>query len=120
MLAVGELSFVDDQAGIDGRPSYVAGNGGVEDPVEGHDHVGKRPAQAHPQRQVSGRERAGDGDGPMGKLLEGAVLPGDDHRPVTVAHARPARAEHVAVGQISVGVKAEGGQFQFAVELRGG
>ena len=114
LFAVGELSLVDDQAGIDGAALVVAGNDGVEDPVEGHDHAGKRAAQAHPQRQVGGRERAGDGDGPLGKLPEGALLACDDHRPVTIAHAGPAGAEHVAVGQIGIGVKAEGGQFQFA------
>ena len=43
-------------------------------------------------------------------------LPGHDHRAVVVPHARPAGAKDVLVGQVGIGVQAEGRQLQFARE----
>ena len=73
-------------------------------------------SQAQPQGQVGGGQRAGHGDRRRGQLGQRPRPAGDDHRAVAVAHARPARAEHVAVGQMGVGVQADGRQFQLAAE----
>ena len=42
--------------------------------------------------------------------------PGDQHRAIAIAHAGPAGAKHVAIGEMGVGVQADGRQFQLAVK----
>ena len=47
-------------------------------------------------------------------VVDRCRLPGDDHRAITVAHAGAAGAKNILVGQIGVGVQADGRQFQLA------
>ena len=67
LIAIGQLPFVDDQAGVDRMAAMVAGDDDVENLVERHDDVLKVAAeaqfsQAQPQGEISGRERSGNGD----------------------------------------------------------
>ena len=57
LVAVVELPLVDDQAGVD-----LALGDGREDLVERHDDDRHVLAQAELERQVGGRQLAGDGD----------------------------------------------------------
>ena len=111
---VGELALVDDQSRVDGDVSIVAGGHGVEDLVERHDEMSKRLAQAQPQGQKGGGQRAGDGDRLAGQPFQRPGPAGHEHRPVTLADAGPAGAEHVEPAEMGVGVDADGGQFQLA------
>ena len=83
---VGELAFVDDQAGVDGLALEVAGRDRVEDLVEGHDDVGKSAAQAKPQGQVGRGQRARHGDRRRGQVLQRPAAGG---RPPSGRSGRP-------------------------------
>ena len=116
LLGVGELTFVDDQPGVDRLAFVLAGNHDVQDPIEGHDHLAELHAQAQPQGQIGGREHAGHGDRRLAIGLQRLLRPRHEHGAIAIAHARPAGAQHVAVGQMGIGVQAQGRQFQLAAE----
>ena len=97
-------------------PLILARFGDVENLVERHDDVLKVLAQAHAEGEKRGGQRAGHGDRLAAERIERDGLAGDDHRPVVVAHAGAAGAEDVLVGQVGVGVQADGGQLQLALE----
>ena len=48
--------------------------------------------------------------------LQRLLRPRHEHGAIAIAHARPAGTEHVAIGQMGVGVQAQGRQFQLAAE----
>ena len=120
LVGVGQLPFVDDQPGVDAPAFVLPGRHGIENLVERHDDVVEIDAQAQPQGEIGGGAQARHGDRRAGQLVERHAPPGDDHRAVAVAHARPARAEDVAVAQVGVGVDADGRQFQLALQAPGG
>ena len=70
IAAVGELAFVDDEAGVE-----LARDHGGNDLVEGHgDGLDLRREEL--QREIGGGERAGDGDAELLDFVERVVLRG--------------------------------------------
>ena len=74
------------------------------DVVEGHDFGGD-VGREQLERQVGGGQRSGHRDGAAADLIEGDVARGDDHRPVTLAHAAAARHQRILVLEIGIGVE---------------
>ena len=70
LVGVGQLPFVDDQPGIDAPPFILPGRHGVENPVEGDDHVVEIDAQAEPQGEIGGGSQPGHGNRGAGQLVE--------------------------------------------------
>ena len=118
LLAERELPFVNDQPGVDRLAVVLAGHDGRNDLVERHFDAGKIRAQAQPQRQVRTGQLARHGDRAPRQLVDAHRLRGHDHRPVAVAHAGAAGAQNVFVVQESVGVNADGGELQLALNAR--
>ncbi len=116
LVGVGQLPFVDDQPGIDASPLVLSGRHGVENAVEGDDHVIEIGAQTEPQGEIGRGAQPRHGNRGPGQLIERHGPPGHDHRTVAVAHARAARTEDVAIAQVGVGMNAQGRQLQLAFE----
>ena len=129
LIAIGQLPFVDDEAGVGFAPFND-----VEDLVELMDDVvegtafarasvgkggvsaGRLPTEAEVEGQESGRQRAGDGDGFALQVVDRHRFAGDDHRAVAVPHAGSAGAEGIGLGEVGVTVQTDGGQLQFGRE----
>ena len=97
-------------------PLILARDDGRNDLVERHFDRREIRAQAEPQGEERAGQRARHGDRLRLERVDRLRLAGDDHRAVAVAHARAARAEHVLVVQEGVGVDADRGQLQLALE----
>ena len=112
LVPVGQLSFVNDQAHV--RPSRT--NGG-EDLIERNDdeiELAARLSQPKLEGQKRTGHRAGNGNGLPQNLLPRERGRRDEHGPVAISHARPARQQRIAVADVGVGMNADGRNIQLA------
>ena len=116
LLAVGQLSFVDNEAGVDPLPSYWPLSTASRIWSNGTPSYVEIPCQTQSQREIGRGQRAGHGNRPFRERRQRHARLRHDHRPVAIPHACAARAEGVNVGQIGVAVQADGRQLQFAGE----
>ena len=103
VVGVGELAFVDDEAGVE-----LAGEDGGDDLVEG-DGDGLDLGSEELEGEVRRGEGAGDRDAGLPDVVEGELAGGDDHGAVALAHAAAAGHDGVVVLEIGVGVEGDGG-----------
>jgi hypothetical protein len=103
---------MDDQAGL-----RLAGVDGLENPVKRNDNkidFVRRQLQPELQRQKSAGHGPGHGDFCPGQVRPAERFFGHEHRPVTVAHARPAWQQRVLAADISISMDADGRNIQLA------
>ena len=106
-----QLSFVDDQAGVE-----FARLDRVENLVERHHLVreaARAAAAASVRKAVVMRPRARRFCA-LASVVERHRLAGHHHRAIAIAHAAAARQQGVFVEQMGVGMDADGGDFQLA------
>ena len=110
LFGVRHLSFVDQQARRE-----LAGVHPLLNLVERHDDVLDRRVE-QPQRQKCRRQFARAPRPARPSSDDGPSCLRDDHRAVAVAHARAVRQQHVAIGQMRVGVERDRRDLVLAVE----
>src|ERR1700733_7393843 len=103
IVGVGELAFVDDEAGVE-LACYDRG----EDLVEG-DGDGLVLGGEELEREVGGGEGAGDRDARLLDVVERELARGDDHGTVAFADAAAAGHECVFVLQVGISMEGDGG-----------
>ena len=111
-IAVGKLPFVDDQADF-----RRAAADGLENPVKGHDDVIeflRRFAEPELQREKRAGHGSRHGDFFPENFFTGKLLFRHQHRAIAVAHARAAGQQRVFIGNVSVGMNADGGDVEFS------
>ena len=110
VVAERQLSLVDQEPG-----RGVARRHLLLDPVE-WDRDG--PGAGRPERQRERRSRPGtrgsDDDSPRRDVLAADRIPSHHDRTVPVAERGAVRQEHVAVGDVGVGVEGDGGDVELA------
>src|SRR5688500_118118 len=106
----GQLSFVNEQAGVD-----IAALHDILDLVErgGHRHEIRLP---EPEGEIRGRQRAGNGDAGAGERLTRAGLACDEAWAISVAHGGPVRQQCVAVGEVRVRVDGDRGDLELSTQ----
>ena len=109
---VGELAFVNDEADI-GRAAFH----GLKNLIERHDNVIEF-LRRFAEPELQGKECAGHGSRHgnlfLGNFFARKLLFCHEHRAIAVAHARAAGQQGVFVGNVGVGVDADGGDVEFA------
>ncbi len=108
--AVGELTFMNQQAGLLGSAFDR-----LQDPIEGN-HDRPHVAQAEPEGQGRRGEAARDGDGHPPQIVRPRGRPRHHQRTVPLPHAGPAAQERVTLRQVGVGVERDGGHVDLAFE----
>ncbi len=110
LAAVGELAFVDDEAGVG-----FAAREGVEDLIEGDDDVVEL-FLGHAEEELELEERAGHeaGNGDLfgEEFLARELALADDHGAVAVAHAGAVGEERVVLEDVGVGVDGDRGDVE--------
>lgn len=107
-----QLTFVDDEPGLG-----LAGMNRLENLIEGNnDKLDFGGGQLQPKLQSEKRagHRPRDSDSRPCHFGAAEQFFGDQHRAVTIAHARTARQQCILAADISIGVDANGGDIQFA------
>ena len=94
-------------AGVDGLENLVKRN---DDKID----FFRRQLQPELQGQKSAGHRPRHGNFHAGQFGPAERFFGHEHRPVTVAHARPARQQGILPADKSVGMNANGRDVQFA------
>lgn len=103
---------MDDQARL-----RFAGVDRLENPVKrNNDKIDHRCRQLQPelQRQKSAGHGPWHGDFSPRQISPAERFFGHEHRPIAIAHARPARQQGILPADISVGMKANGRNIQLA------
>jgi hypothetical protein len=103
---------MDDQARL-----RLAGVDGLENPVKRNDDkidFIRRQLQPELQRQKSAGHGPRHGDSCSSQVIPAERFFGHEHRPVAVAHARPARQQGILRADIGIGMKANGRNIQLA------
>jgi hypothetical protein len=103
IVGVGELAFVDDEAGVE-LACYDRGDDLVEGDGDGFDLGGEEF-----ESEVGGGEGAGDRDARLLDFVERELAGCDDHGAVAFADAATAGHECVFVLKVGVGVEGDGG-----------
>jgi len=105
IIAIGELTFVDDESGIE-----LACNDGGDDLVEGNSdglHVGAEELQG----KIGRGESSGDGDACLLDLVVRELARRYHHGAVPLAHRTAACHQGVGLLQVGIGVEADGGDI---------
>ena len=103
VVAVGELAFVDDEAGVE-----LAGDDRGNDLVEG-DGDGFDLGGEELEGEIGRGERAGHGDARLLDVGEGELARRDHHGAVALAHRAAAGHQGVVLLQVGIGVEGDGG-----------
>ena len=110
-LGIRQLPLVNEQPRVG-----LALEHGLLNLVEGNDHVFE-VGLVEPQRQVRGRQRAGNGDAGAADLSR-PTLPAHDQRTVAIAHAGAVRQQRVLVAEMGERMKRHRGDFIAPLERR--
>src|SRR5258707_1389489 len=111
-VPVSQLAFMNNQADI-----CHAGANGLEDLIERDDdkvEVLRRFAQPELQGEKCAGHGAWNGNSAGSNLFSRKLGFGDEHRPVTVAHAGAAGQEGILVAHVSVGMDTHSRNIEFA------
>jgi hypothetical protein len=109
-VAVGQLSLVNHDSRL-----ALSALDRLEDAIERNDfrpHLGI----PEPECQVCRGQTTGNGDRDTSEIVGSPGLPSDDHGTVSVPKARTGRHQHIAIGEISVTVKGQGGDLVSPLE----
>jgi hypothetical protein len=112
LLLPGQLTFVNDQPSL--RP---AGMDRLKNPVKRNDNkIDFRGRQLQPEleRQKRAGHRPRHGDFRFGQFRPSELFFGDDHWPVAIAHAGPARQQGIFVTDKRISMNADRRNIQFA------